>query len=95
MKKASVQNLTLTVKNLGMLMEKYLHFTLMQSAIWKKVSQNTIVHCEFSNDIEQKIVGDKDDLLRHIEGVETFSFFICRILKTKYCQLYQVTTFAP
>ena len=24
-------------------------------------------HCEFSNDIEQKIVGDKDDLLRHIE----------------------------
>ena len=24
-------------------------------------------HCEFSNDIEEKIVGDKDDLLRHIE----------------------------
>ena len=24
-------------------------------------------HCEFSDDIEQKIVGDKDDIVKHIE----------------------------
>ena len=42
---------------IGMLMEKYLHFTLMQSAIWKKVSQNTIV--SFQMTLNRKLLVTK------------------------------------
>ena len=45
----------------GKVSSLYLHHV---SKLKESLSEH---HCEFSNDIEEKIVGDKDDLLRHIE----------------------------